>query len=776
MNKYDTKQQDGSFDIRSFIEQCRHRWWWFLIALVIFSAYGAYKVLSSVPTVDVVANVMIYEDSGFDGGAASMMKSFSLGSVLGGSGDVNNEKHVLQSYSVMLATAKELGLNTDYVVNKGLKKIHCSSTTTPIEMTCNPALGDSIPVGLKFRVKYDGKSTADIKLTYRQNKVKYKEEYKHVTLPYVAETPFGAFTFRLTGKTAPGGKPDDSINETINYTSYSAAAQGYMSRVLVNIPDRKSDLISMSVVTNEPKFGELLLNTIVKNYNLKGITEKQDRDRATAEFINNRLLSLTDELSLSEEDIENFQKNKNLIDLGSEAGQILSKLATLEQTMEVAKTELDLMKQTRTFLKTQGNEYSLIPMGLAASVMENFASAYNDKIMYHMSLTRTAKNDNVALTSLEDQIRVMRENMLLSLDKSIETKEYEYGEMRKLNREYEAKLNSFPSEQRLFRAIQRQQTVKEQLYLFLLQQREETALSIANAQPRASVVDNAYTLVAVHTVSKKALIVMILLFSIGFPCGLIFLRDKLRNRIESRKDVERLSELPIIGEISQTDTPDVLVMNRKSNSTVAEQFRLLRSNVEFVLPSKSDKVIMVTSACPGEGKTFIAVNLALALGVLGKKVVLVGADVRRPRLQDYLQENSRYGLTEYLSSDDITISDILTREAIAGTKLDVITAGPVPPNPAELLLSAKFDALIKTLREQYDYVVLDTAPMARVSDSLSIAHVADATIFVVRINNSKLEDLKFANELAEDERLHRLSVLINCAPMRRELSYGYTAD
>lgn len=761
---YNSNSSDKSFDVREFIHNCRRRWWWFLITGILISGIAAYKYLSYVTTFDVNASIIIYGDTK-EGGSISLARQFSMSSVLGGSGDVNNERDVLRSHTVMLATVKDLELNVGYTEKKGLREIPCYLGSTPLELTCDPAIADTLGIGLEFKVKCDKNEIAHIIVKAKDKKI---QEINDAKFPVTIDTPYGVFTISQTDAYVKG----KSLNEDITILNYDTAAEIWSNRVGVVIPDRKSDLISLSVNINDPKFGERLIDTIIQKYNERGITEKQNRDRRTAQFIEERLSSLTNELALSEGDIEQFQKDKNLIDLGSEAKLILSRLTELESTIEESTTTLSLLEQTRDFLQNSDNKYQLIPLGLSSGPASELIRSYNELIMYRMSLSNGAKSDNVVLKNLDEKIDATRANMLKSLAKTIETQRFKHNELLAKNREYEAKLNQFPAEQRLYRGIERQQSVKEQLYLFLLQQREETVLRIANAQPRAVIVDNAFTLNTPHVVSLKLLAIMILFFTFGIPMGIIFVREKLRNKIESRKDVDKLSNIPILAEISEAkDTP--LVMQDGAMTIVAEQFRLARANIQFVLASKKEKVVVVTSTNPGEGKTFVAINLAAALSIPNSKVLLIGADIRRPKLFKYLNIHSQFGLTEYLSSDDVSVDQLINKTPVEGTNMDVITAGPLPPNPSELLLSPKFDSLVQELRNRYDYIVIDSAPMGLVSDTINIERIADATVYVCRFKKTRLDDFTVINELAADERMKKMTLVVNGARTRRDMSYNY---
>ncbi|MDE6285715.1 MAG: polysaccharide biosynthesis tyrosine autokinase, partial [Muribaculaceae bacterium] len=334
------------------------------------------------------------------------------------------------------------------------------------------------------------------------------------------------------------------------------------------------------------------------------------------------------------------------------------------------------------------------------------------------------------------------------------------------------RLGGVPQQEREFLDKERQRQIKQEIYLFLLQKQEETSIMLANSTPKGLVVDEAYTLNEPLGLGTKGILAICLILGLCMPPIMLYLRRMLRNRIETRQDVERLTDAPILGEISTSRSGKHLVIDSAETSSTAELFRLLRSNLLFVLTPPSDKVVLVTSASPGDGKSFIAVNLAATLSLLGKRVLLVGMDIRKPRLAEYLNIDHPAGLTNYLANPSMNLDRIIIREPnMEG--LDVILSGPVPPNPGEMLVSQRIDELFDTLRTMYDYIVVDTAPVGRVSDTYALDRIADASIFVCRVGHTLIPEISLADEIREQHRLKRLSVVVNGTPARRAYGYGY---
>ncbi|MDE6269521.1 MAG: polysaccharide biosynthesis tyrosine autokinase, partial [Muribaculaceae bacterium] len=333
------------------------------------------------------------------------------------------------------------------------------------------------------------------------------------------------------------------------------------------------------------------------------------------------------------------------------------------------------------------------------------------------------------------------------------------------------RLSNVPGQERTSIDKERQRKIKQEIYLFLLQRQEENAIMLANATPKGIIVDEAYTLNEPIGMSKKLVLVICLLLGLLMPPVALYLRKIILNRVETRSDVERATDVPILGEISISRSGKHLVVDKAETSSTAELFRLMRSNLLFVITPPQEKVVLVTSSIPGEGKSFIATNLAASLAILGKRVLLMGMDVRKPRLAERLNIDPRFGLTQYLAGNDIPLDKLI--EHVPGCEnLDVIVSGPVPPNPSELLTSNRLDKLMDELRAMYDFIIVDTAPVGRVSDTFSLNRIADASIFVVRLGHGSLSDLKVAEEIYQNKRLNKMSLAINGAPARRAYGYG----
>ena len=322
----------------------------------------------------------------------------------------------------------------------------------------------------------------------------------------------------------------------------------------------------------------------------------------------------------------------------------------------------------------------------------------------------------------------------------------------------------------------RQREVKQSIYLFLLQKQEENAMLLANAVPKGHIVDEAFVLTKPLGMSRMMVLALAFMFGLVMPPVLLYLRKLLRNKFETREEVEKQVSAPVLGEMCVDRSGRSLVVSETDTSSATELFRLMRTNLLFMLGNADDKVVLVTSTRSGEGKSFISLNLAATLSLLeGKKVLLVGMDIRNPQLANYIGINPALGLTNYLSSPDVKIDAII--EKVPGIKnLDVIVAGPIPPNPAELLASKNVDNLFAQLRTMYDYIVIDSAPVGMVSDTFTLNRLSNATVYVTRVNYSTMSDLRFIENVYDEKRLNNLSVVVNGTPSKKGYGYGYGRD
>ncbi len=754
------KNPSDYIDIKPLLHNYISKWYYFVISVVVCCIIGFVYVRTHPNDMAVRANVLIQPEN------SGMTENFgSLVNIFGSNGYVEDEIFVISSHSLYRDVVKKLDINRLHFVKEGFISSYLAYPEFPVDVVSS-GIADTLRTSIVFKIKINDSGIARIKVKAKR---KTLVDIKDVKLPTIVKTQYGDFAVTKT-QCYPDG---EEINTTVVFSGYEKAAEALTSDVLVYMPSRKSNVISLGYDTPNPEFGSAILNEIIEQYNNRGVLEKNLQGEKTAAFLKDRLEILAQDLNIAESDIQKYKEHNGIVDVSSEAVYQTEKKGQLEAELLSAATELEILKMTRDFLKDTTNRYDLVPIDVSNEAVQKGVQEYNELALKRVRLLKSAKSGNLMLNQLSLQMDAARNNILFTAEKACNASEIKLKELQREKYNADAKLSNIPTQEREFRNKKRQQEVKQQLYLFLLQKQEETAMLLANSVPKGMVIDKAFTLSEPLGLSLKQILAICILLGFVIPPFGIYIYRLVCNKFESKEDVMRYVSAPILGEMCMDKSGNSLVVADKDTSSSNELFRLLRTNLLFILNNKEDKVVLLTSTKAGEGKTFIAINLAASFGLLhGKRVLLVGMDIRNPQIGKYLGISSERGLTNYLSNPDETIDSIILKvQSIKN--LDLIVAGPIPPNPAELLASPKLDEMFEELRGRYDYIIVDTAPVGMVSDTFTLNRIADATIYVTRVNYSTIPDLKFIENVYEEQRLKKLSVVINGTKSKRGYGYGY---
>lgn len=760
----DNDNKDEIINVRELLHEYATKWYLFVACIIICTALAFLYTRVSPPVYQVKANILISQDDAK--GASSLMSKFGdIANMFGSKGDVDDEVFLVASHSVLRDAIKELGINKKHYVKANLLQSVFKYKDYPVDVLCDPAMMDTLMVSIRFKVKVDKEGNVDVKALCRGNKI---AEVEDGHFPVAVNTPYGKFMVNKTKYFKPGEK----LNTAITLAGYNVAAENLSHETEIYVSNKRANAITLNTLTVDTEYGKDVLNTIVKKYNERGINDRNVKSQKTADFIDSRLALLTGDLNDTEKDIENFKKEQGMTDLTADVTYALGKKGSVEQELVKAESNAAIMKMLREFIDNPENAYSLMPSTPAMFEVQEAITAYNNVILQRIDLARNAKGNSVPLKKIDDQLEALRDNLRTSLAKSQQSAQLSVRELQNEVNSTNGRLGKMPYQERVYRSIMRQQAVKEELYLFLLQRREETSMTLANSVPKGIIVDEAYSLSEPKGLSPKMWLLLGAIFGLILAPAILYVRRSLRNKFETKDELERLTKVPILGEVCTSRRGQTLVVKPGSTSSVVELIRLIRTNLQFILNGKDEKVILMTSTVSGEGKSFVSINLAASLALLGKKVLLVGMDIRAPKLAEYLPLQPRFGLTEYLSSDELPLDDIILKNAVLEV-MDIIPAGPVPPNPAELLLSHRVDDLFAKLRTMYDYIIVDSAPVGMVSDTFSLVRISDATVYVCRANYTTLRDVKFFNDIYAENRLTKMSLVVNGTKSSAGYGYGY---
>ncbi|MBE6309976.1 MAG: polysaccharide biosynthesis tyrosine autokinase [Bacteroidales bacterium] len=757
-------KKDTFVDLSSIVDMLKRYWWLFVASLAVCLLLAGVYIYVVKPEYLVSSKVLVSQDEDGAGVGAKLVKSLSLG---GGGSKVDDEVLVFRSHDLRTLIAKELKTNCRYVVKHNFLKREDKYNNSPIEIKAPEEVFDTLSYALKFNV--DVNENGDkICVKVKKGRFKTLAKVEASSFPVTVSTDYGIYVVDTTEHYKRG----ESLNLTAAVTGYDLKAEDYDKELVADLVSKKSNGIYLSIKEKDIQRGKDVINKLVELYNERCQAEKDEMAVNTGKFIDERLLLIYEELSKNELDIEDYKQKNNLTDMVTETQILFQKRNVSERSKLEIETQVSIIQMIKDFLSDPENNSSLIPFNAEFANADELIGAYNELILQKMALGNSAKNDNIAMRALEEQIDALRGNIQSSVDKTLESLSIKLNDLREQEGLAQGQLSTIPTREREFRELYRQQGIKNELYTFLLQKREENALVLAARTPKGKVVDKAYANSKPISLGKMAILFIAILFGLLIPIAYIYGKKLFTTKFASQEELGSMVSAPILGEISRNRHRSSLVVKEGRVSSIVELFRLLRNNVQFMLNKQDDKVILVTSSVSGEGKSFVSLNLAATFALLGKKVALVGMDIRNPRLHEYLGLKSLPGVTSYLSNAELEFGAIVQHcQEVEG--LDVIVGGPIPPNPSELLLVERVKQLIETLRSEYDYVIIDSAPIAMVSDTFSLSRYADAVVYVTRANYTKRRFMRYLNEVIANNQLENVAVVLNDTNPKFSMGYGY---
>ena len=568
----------------------------------------------------------------------------------------------------------------------------------------------------------------------------------------------------------------ESVTTERHITAYInrpfAVAKGYAGSLLITPTSKATSVVTVSLKNSNTQRGKDYIDKLLEMYNINANNDKNEVAQRTGEFIDERIDIISKELGSTERDLENFKRSAGITDLTSEAQIALTGNAEYEKKRVENQTQINLVMDLKKYL--QGSEYEVLPanVGLQDAGVAGAIDRYNEMVAERKRLLRTSTESNPAIVNLTTSIRAMRSNIQTTLDATLKGLEITKADLIREASRYSRRISDAPTQERQFVSIARQQEIKSGLYLMLLQKREENAIVLAAIANNAKIIDEAQADSTPISPKRMTIYLAALVFGIGIPVGVIYLIGLTKFKIEGRADVEKLTSLPVVGDIPLADEKmGAIAVFENQNNLMSETFRNVRTNLQFMLENGKN-VILVTSTVSGEGKSFISANLAISLSLLGKKVVIVGLDIRKPGLNKVFNlPKKEYGITQFLTNSTVNLMDLVHHSDI-NKNLYILPGGTVPPNPTELLARDGLEKAVEILRKNFDYVILDTAPVGMVTDTLLIGRVADLSVYVCRADYTRKTEFTLINELAENNKLPNLCIVINGLDLQKK-KYGY---
>ena len=764
-------QSEEQINIQEILFRYLIHWPWFVVSVIVCVALAWGYLRLTTPVYNISATVLIKDEK--KGGGANMsseLEKMGLNGFVSSSSNIENEIEVLKSRTLAREVVSSLGLFVTYMdedkfPNKELYR------TSPVLVSLTPQEADRLPQTMEIDMLLQPAGAMDV-----QVKVGKKGYRKHLEkLPAVFPTDEGTVAFFANNDTLSSLRPE-SVTTERHITAYInrpfAVAKGYAGSLLITPTSKATSVVTVSLKNSNTQRGKDYIDKLLEMYNINANNDKNEVAQRTAEFIDERIDIISKELGSTERDLENFKRSAGITDLTSEAQIALTGNAEYEKKRVENQTQINLVMDLKKYL--QGSGYEVLPanVGLQDAGVAGAIDRYNEMVAERKRLLRTSTESNPAIVNLTTSIRAMRSNIQTTLDATLKGLEITKADLIREASRYSRRISDAPTQERQFVSIARQQEIKSGLYLMLLQKREENAIVLAAIANNAKIIDEAQADSTPISPKRMTIYLAALAFGIGIPVGVIYLIGLTKFKIEGRADVEKLTSLPVVGDIPLADEKTgAIAVFENQNNLMSETFRNVRTNLQFMLENGKN-VILVTSTVSGEGKSFISANLAISLSLLGKKVVIVGLDIRKPGLNKVFNlPKKEYGITQFLTNSTVNLMDLVHHSDI-NKNLYILPGGTVPPNPTELLARDGLEKAVEILRKNFDYVILDTAPVGMVTDTLLIGRVADLSVYVCRADYTRKTEFTLINELAENNKLPNLCIVINGLDLQKK-KYGY---
>ncbi|SHK42171.1 GumC family protein [Epilithonimonas mollis] len=775
------KNKEEEFNLRELIKPYLKKWYWFVISVFLTLVLAVLYIKFTTPVYNIKSSVLIKDAKKMSSASGDFGVLAGLGGFAGmGTNSIENELEIFKSKKLIEDVVDNLKLQISIFSKEEFHDVELYKDTNPFNVILiNEKLYEELPKKpVTIAIKND-------RITLSSDEW---EEDIVTTFNKTISLPYANIIITKNPKFNPKKvKKMDLKDFYFTFSTMDNIVESYQRAIDVDLADKDATIISLSMMYPNKEKAIDILDDIVRIYNEYAIVDKNTESKKTKDFIDERIVLISKELGQVETEKEEFKKTNDIVDIQSEARLNLQISTDAERQILQLNTQIELANMLLNYLNDPRNRYTVLPTNIgfdptAATAATSGINLYNAAIIERNRLLENATPENPLVIENGQKLEAirssLRESLLRSKNAFEVTKSSVTGE--KSNRDF--KINKVPTQEKLFRNIERQQQIKESLYLLLLQKREEAAISMAITGSKARVVDNAYALKKPVSPKKMISVLGALVAGLLVPFAFIYIKELLNNKIITKHDLDSLMDSAVLAEIPRVAKNDGHLIMQNDVSPLAESFRILVTNVRFMLGKKdAAKVIFVTSTIKGEGKTFVSVNLSLAIANSQNKVLVIGSDIRNPQLQRYnpAMKNAK-GLTEYLYGEINDVKSIIFPSEI-NPNCDFIYSGSIPPNPADLLQNGRYHKLLDAVKNDYDYVILDTAPLMLVTDSFLISEVADVTIYVTRSETTEKSFIDFANKNIAANKIKNVGFVLNDIHKTNfgygnKYGYGYQAE
>lgn len=767
----DWQEDSQEISIVEIIHDYIRHWKWFVLSVILCLVIGVVFVLTTQRQYKSNIAVLLNEDKSKTSGASAGGLSLDELGLLSTTNNIDNEIAILTSHDLMRGVVDSLNLVTSYYTRENfrLKELYDDS---PYYVTFTYKKYD-FPGVIDFDIikKEDGFTLQGKYKKLEDREIDINEQIKEFPVSIVFPDSLGTVVITRTDKPII-----ENQNYNIIITNPILVATDLCSDLTVGQTTKNSSALNLNLTVNNTSKGAAILRELVRQYNVQNVNVNNQIAYNTAIFINERLKEIAVELSDVERDVVDYKQQQKIADLASEAQMSIHQSGQNRERLMDIETQLNVINMVESFVSDPSNELKIIPnLGVSDPALSQIINEYNVKVLNSEALLKNTGEENPMRIRVIDEIKNMRNSITGSLKNVRQAYNISKQDLQRLSGSTMSRIQSIPQQERGLLERVRQQQVKESLFLFLMQKREETNISIASISDKARII--ASPQIKLIPIAPKTSIILLaaLILGVIIPVVIIYVIGLLKTKISGRSELEKLSQVSVVGQINVSKENEAMVVKSHPNGVTAELFRSLRNNLNFIMKNHSHQLILITSTLSGEGKTFVSVNLALTYALSGKKVLLIGGDVRKPKVKLYLNlKKSSKGLSDYLAEDDNDSDwrDYCVKSDFS-TNMDIMISGIIPPNPNELLMSPKLKTLLAEAKTEYDIVIVDTAPVGMVSDTYLFDEHVDVTLYVVRESVTPKNAISFINAQKEENRLHNLYLVLNGSSLDKYSGYKY---
>jgi tyrosine-protein kinase Etk/Wzc len=747
--------EDDSINIKEIFSKLIDRWHWFLVSIFVFLFFAFIYIKYTPPAYQINSKVLVNDDE--KGGLAKQSSGLmDLGGLLGAKNSVDNEAEILKTRFLMEQVVRQMQLNIIY--SKKSNFVSRELYRAPFKITIVKGIDTIRPVKLNI-IKIQG------------NRLRLSAKNFEKEISWFEQTAIDGVGIIKIEPTMINEMDNGEYFASI--TSVDSRVAFLMTQMSVSLTNKQVSIIDLNLVYPLPQKGEDILNSLIVKYTAANLSDKNAIADSTYKFINERLNKIATELGDVENKVESFKQKNQLADMSEQGKLLVQNTGEFSGDLAKAETQVSILNDLERYLNDNGGNKRVFPSSLLPQdlVFSNLMTQYNSLLVEREKQLLSVTEESPFIKNIDKQIEGLRGDILSNITSTKNTYILTRNKLRKQLVSAEGRISGVPEIEKNYLKLARNQQIKQELYIFLMQKAEETAISKTSNISVAKIIDPPKAEVVPISPKKSFIYIIALILGVVIPMAIIFIQDLFNTSVKTKEEILSVTNVPVIGEISHNNGSDNLIVANQSRSAISEQFRALRTNLSFYLKTKDEKIILLTSSMSGEGKSFTAINLGNILALTGKRVLLMELDLRKPGLSAKLGVSNEIGFSNYTISPNVNADDIIKPLSI-NKNMYIISSGPLPPNPAETLMSERTPVLIEELKKTFDYIIMDAPPIGIITDAQLLSKYADATLYLVRQKVTQKQQLHIVEDLYRSKKMANIGIVVNDI-FSKYYGYGY---